>query len=141
MDPRGRLTAGENRARAEGERGVRRGILGRRILIGYAAANTVTVQLACAGRGAVGSSVYVWGPPAKVKARSPAPQSIENADGPAVTGSLNVTLMVVAGATPVLPLAGTVWVTLGAASPGKVCPVLQAPNVLGMDSVAQAKSA
>src|SRR5262245_14881215 len=105
------------------------------------AAKTRTVQLASDGRSEDGLRVYTCGPPARVKPRLPAPQSMENAAGPAVTASLNVTTIGVDGATPMLPSAGTVRTTLGAASPPvNAWPVLHAPNVFGWGA-AHTKSA
>ena len=53
-----------------------------------------------------------------------------------MTASLKVTPIGASAATPVLPLTGTVWATLGATSPPvNPWPVLHAPNVFAIGAV------
>ena len=80
-------------------------------------ANTVSVHDSPIARVLAGSSVNVVGPPVTVAATLPVvEQSRVNHDGPTSTGSLNVTRRFAVVGKSVAALAGTVLVTLGAAS-------------------------
>ncbi len=80
---------------------------------------TVTVHSAPSGSGEVGVKTYVVDAPlgVTVKATASPSQVIENAFGPAVTGSLKVMEIVAEVSTSPWPGAGVVTVTNGAWSP------------------------
>ncbi len=84
----------------------------------------VVVQLSFNAKSALGLMVKMVGPPlTAVSATLRVPllvQTIWNQLPLTVTGSLKVTWIFVAIATPVAPLAGTVLLTVGAASDGGV---------------------
>src|SRR5688572_15370432 len=78
----------------------------------------VTSQLSTEAKSLAGSRVNVIGPPETVAVLVPLSQTMLNQLPVTFTGSLNVTLMLLFGATPAEPDAGAVLDTAGALSGG-----------------------